>query len=80
MAQFPSNECTKAFWYGFLSVLTFGAVPSYLHRIPEMKINQDPIRAPRIGSIENDFVNVLGDIRKGFGLNSTVTGNTSSKA
>lgn len=79
MKTLSPGECSKAFWYGVLSVLSFGAVPSYLHRLPEIKIKDAGTPNTNIGSIEDDFRNISGDIRRGFRLVSTESGNTVGK-
>lgn len=38
MKALITSEYSKAFWYGFLSVLSLGIVPSYLHRMPQVSV------------------------------------------
>ncbi len=70
MKQHPStNEKTyqvdypKVFLYGFLSVLTFGAVPSYLHRMtpPRVSVPDMGDYAFSFGA-EEDFTQIAQDI------------------
>ena len=79
MKALSPGECAKAFWYGVLSVLSFGAVPSYLHRMPDIKINPADMPDIKLGSLEDDFRNILGDIRAGIRTVNSASGNTTDK-
>ncbi len=56
-------DYVKVFCYGFLSILTFGAVPSYLHREPPPVISIPDTGDHTLSSdVLADFDNVAHDI------------------